>query len=131
MKKIKFFLRKDEYIILDFQGKEDGMLSMDFGEDFSGKLIIGTHAYKISGGHTVIDTVNLDDGPIELFVIKDKKSYPAEGFEKFGKIIKLSSLSDLYIRELLEKQIDVERKLKELAELCRSISDKITHTTIF
>ncbi len=131
MKKIKYFQTGDKYLILKSCGREDGMVEIDLGKDFSGKLIIGKCAYKIEGGRTVIDTLNLDDGPQELFAMENKKSHFVEGFEKQGNKIIISPLSDSCLRELLKKASYIEEKLSALEEACRANSDKIAHTTIF
>ncbi len=131
MKKMRYFFHKNRYLILSVSGREDGMLDIDFGKGFDGKLLIGTVAYKIENGRTVIDSLPLKDGIQELFVIRDKKTYPAEGFGKHGNKITLSPLSDLHSRELLCEYSSIKEKLAQVEALYNALSDKIAHTTIF
>ena len=131
MSKIRYFRLGEEFIISSYKTDSDEKLSVSFSESFNGILAFSDKTYEISGGVCTLPAVNLSDGVHTPRILKDKKSFGAEGFEKHGKMIKTLPLSEDHTRALLEEHTNDTLRIKKLEELYSKLSDKIARTTIF
>lgn len=102
-----------------------------FSPKINGYLCVDERTYKISDGVCVIDAKRMDDGKHSFIIYRDSEAIKAEPFEKCGRRLQHTSVSDKYARECIRRIIALTERLSELEQKYSELDKAVNGTPLF
>ncbi len=132
MSRVNYFSRDGELVAKSVTDTADvEALEICFDENFDATLVIGPLALTVKEGKCAVSMKKLRDGVYAPYLLKEKKKLSADGFSKTGNTVKLLPTPEERVRALMQKEMEIQKRISELDLKIRALSDKIAHTTIF
>lgn len=132
MSRVNYFFRDGEYVAKSVTDTADvESLEICFDEEIDSTIVIGTMALAVKDGRCTVSMKKLRDGTYDPYVLKEKRKFSVDGFSKTGTTVKLLPTPEERIRILMRKEMEIQKRISELDQKIRALSDKIAHTTIF